>query len=299
MERVSGRESPSLGDRLARIGDRVLDLPPARWLKPILDAYDTAGGGLLAAGLAWNTLFALLPAILLVISIIGIYLGDPARLESVITLLADRFPPIATFLSEAVTEFSRGAVSFGIIGLVGLIWGSSRFYQSLDDAMARIFRGSPRRDPVQRGIRGVISVLLMIGGLILATYLLAFVEQVGTDVPGLGWLTRRIDTALGSFVASIALFSLAIGVIYRIVPTVSPSWREIGLPAAVVGTVLAVLTAIFAIVAPRMVGSLAVYGAFVAVFAAMIWLSFVTQAILLGAAWVHRRGVIASARRAD
>ncbi len=139
----------------------------------------------------------------------------------------------------------------------------------------------------------------MIGGLILATYLLAFVEQAGADFPGLGWLTRRLDTALGSFIASVVLFGLAIAVIYRIVPTVTPSWREIGLPAALVGTVLAVLTAIFALIAPRMVGTLAVYGAFVAVFAAMIWLSFVTQAILLGAAWVHRRGVLDGALRGD
>jgi membrane protein len=296
---VSGPESAPPKDLLAKIGDRVLDLPPVRWLKPILDDYDAAGGGLLSAGLAWNTLFALLPAILLLISIIGIYLGDPARLEAVTALLAERFPPIATFLSQAATEFSHGAVSFGILGLLGLVWGSSRFYQSLDDAMARIFRGSPRRDPVQRAIRGVISVCLVIGGLILATYLLAFFEQAGTDIPELDWLTRRIDSAVGSFVASLVVFGFAIAVIYRIVPTVSPSWREISLPAAVVGTALGVLTAIFALLAPRMVGSLAVYGAFVAVFAAMIWLSFVTQAILLGAAWVHQRGVIAAARRGD
>ena len=36
------------------------------------------------------------------------------------------------------------------------------------------------------------------------------------------------------------------------------------------------------------------YGAFVAVFAAMIWLSYVAQAILVGAAWVHRRTLAAA-----
>jgi uncharacterized BrkB/YihY/UPF0761 family membrane protein len=36
-------------------------------------------------------------------------------------------------------------------------------------------------------------------------------------------------------------------------------------------------------------------GAFVAVFAAMIWLSFVSQALLVGAAWVHRRVIVAAA----
>jgi uncharacterized BrkB/YihY/UPF0761 family membrane protein len=74
------------------------------------------------------------------------------------------------------------------------------------------------------------------------------------------------------------------------VPTNQPTWRMIGTPAVAVGAFLAVFTAAFALLTPQLVGSLQVYGAFVAVFAAMIWLSFVSQALLIGAAWVHRRG---------
>ncbi len=77
--------------------------------------------------------------------------------------------------------------------------------------------------------------------------------------------------------------------IYRIVPTRTPTWRAIGLPSLAVGIAIAVLTGVFALLTPRLVGSLRVYGAFVAVFAAMIWLAYVAQAILVGAAWVHRR----------
>jgi uncharacterized BrkB/YihY/UPF0761 family membrane protein len=57
----------------------------------------------------------------------------------------------------------------------------------------------------------------------------------------------------------------------------------------VVGLVLTVLTGVFALITPRLIGSLQVYAAFVTVFAAMIWLSYVAQTILIGAAWVHRR----------
>lgn len=49
---------------MARLVDRGLALGPVRWLIPILEAYDAAGG-LLAAGLAFNSLFAILPSILL------------------------------------------------------------------------------------------------------------------------------------------------------------------------------------------------------------------------------------------
>ena len=55
---------------------------------------------------------------------------------------------------------------------------------------------------------------------------------------------------------------------------------------------VALFTALFTALTPQLVGSLQIYGAFVAVFAAMIWLSFVSQALLIGAAWVHRRMVL-------
>ena len=66
---------------LARLIDRVLALGPVAWLLPILDIYNAAGGGLLAAGLAFSSLFAILPAILLVIGVVGVVLGDTARLK--------------------------------------------------------------------------------------------------------------------------------------------------------------------------------------------------------------------------
>jgi uncharacterized BrkB/YihY/UPF0761 family membrane protein len=87
------------------------------------------------------------------------------------------------------------------------------------------------------------------------------------------------------------LLSGGIAVIYRLVPTNRPGWRAIRKPAPAVGTFVAIFTALFTSLTPQLVGSLQIYGAFVAVFAAMIWLSFVSQALLIGAAWVHRRTV--------
>ncbi len=279
---------------LERISGWVLDLRPVRWLKPILDAYDAAGGGLLASGLAFNALFAALPAILLIVSLLGILLNDSARLDEVVRALAQTFPPLQDFLRQALAEFSRGAVSFSILGLVGLVWGSSRFYQSLDEAIARIFEGSPRRDPVQRGIRGIASVGLLIGALVGFASLIAAVHGLATDLPLVVDASRLVTSTIGSALGSLVLFSVAMAGIYRIVPTKQPSWRAIGRPAVAVGLALSVLTGLFALAAPRLVGSLQVYGAFITVFAAMIWLSYVAQAILIGAAWVHRRTLVAA-----
>jgi len=287
--------TPAPKGPLARVIDRTLELGPVRWLIPILDAYDAAGGGLLASGLAFNSLFAILPSILLIIAIVGVLLRDPERLAAIATSLTVSFPPLAGFLNEALAGFAGGAATFSVVGVVALIWGASRFYQSLDDAMARIFESERRRDPLQRGVLGVLSVLLMaavVGGVIAISHV---ATTLGADrVSGVALGVELLSSQIGVFIVSTALFSAGVGFIYRIVPTNRPSWRMIGRPAIVVGVFGAILTALFTAITPQLLGSLQVYGAFVAVFGAMIWLSFVSQALLVGAAWVHRRAILAA-----
>jgi membrane protein len=279
---------PPKADLIGRVSARVLEFPPVRWLKPILDDYTVAGGGLLASGVAFNSLFAVLPAILLIVSLLGLFLDDPLRLEQLIQVFARQFPPLEEFFRQAFDQFRAGAVSFSVLGLVGLVWGSSRFYQSLDEAIARIFRGSRERDPFQRGLRGILSVGLLIGAVVGAVGLVQLVDDI-RDLPGVSGLVEIMTSALGSIVGTAAIFAGVVAVIYRMVPTETPSWRAIRRPAVVAGIALAVLTGIFAVLTPRLIGALHVYAAFVAVFAAMIWLSFLAQALLVGAAWVHRR----------
>jgi membrane protein len=286
---VNPEGPPPKTDLIGRVSARVLELPPVRWLKPILDDYQVAGGGLLASGLAFNSLFAVLPAILLIVSLLGLSLNDPTRLEQVIQALARQFPPLQEFFRQAFDQFRAGAVSFSVLGLVGLVWGSSRFYQSLDEAIARIFRGSRERDPFQRGLRGVLSVGLLIGAVIGAVGLSRLLSDVLVGLPGTSRVVDIMTSTLGSLTATVAIFTGVVALIYRIVPTDTPSWRAIRRPAVATGMALAVLTGIFALLTPRLIGALHVYAAFVAVFAAMIWLSYLAQVLLIGAAWVHRR----------
>lgn len=289
---MTSKPPSSPTDLIGRIVAWGLALPPARWLIPILDDYGAAGGGLLASGVAFNSLFAILPAILLLVSLLGLILNDdPVRLQEVVAGFAERFPPLQQFFEDALAQVSAGAMTFSVLGLIGLVWGSSRFYQSLDDAIARIFRGSIPRDPFQRGVRGVLSVGVLIGAVLAVVYLGPIIEDLEAGYPILGQVLAVLTSTVGSAIGSILIFSLAIGVVYRIVPSPSPPWGAIGVPAFAIGLAIAILTGIFALITPWFVGSLRVYGAFVAVFAAMIWLSYVAQAILVGAAWVHRRTV--------
>ena len=282
--------APAPKGPIARLVDRVLELGPVRWSIPILAHYDAAGGGLLASGLAFNSLFAILPFILLLVAVVGVILGDASRLGAVSASLSASFPPLAGFFDVALGSFARGAIAYSVVGVIALIWGASRFYQSLDDAMARIFESTRRRDPLQRGLLGVFSVVLLaavIGALAIAS---GFATSLGGNgVGSVPLASALLSSTVGAGLASVVLFIGGIALIYRFVPTNRPSWRMIWRPAAVVGAFAAIFTSLFTVITPQLVGSLQIYGAFVAVFAAMTWLSFISQVLLIGAAWVHLR----------
>jgi membrane protein len=87
---------------------------------------------------------------------------------------------------------------------------------------------------------------------------------------------------VGAFVVSAA-------VAYRVVPAIRVSWRALLPPALLVGLTFAVFTQIFAFVTPRLVSGAAVYGAFVAAFVLLAWLSTGFTILMLGAAWTSVR----------
>jgi membrane protein len=276
--------------RIDQLAARVNAIPVVRRLLDILDRYDRAGGGLLAAGLAFSSLFALLPAILLIIGLAGLLLSDPERLAALAADLGSRFPPLAVFFEQALSGMAAGAVGNSIIGLVALAWGASRFYDSLDNAINRIFAAGAPRNPVVRGVRGVLVIVIGIGLAMSGFVLVSFGASVAASVvPDSSPLAGLLTFLSGSLVTNLAFFCLIAGLVYRFVPTIQPTWRAVLWPAIVVGVLAALLTQLFAVLAPRLIGSLQVYGALVAMLAAMIWLSFIAQGLLMGAAWVHSR----------
>jgi membrane protein len=274
---------------LRAAADRVLGWGPVAAGRRVMDIYDGAGGGLLAGGLTYSALFALLPSLLLLTGVLGLVVDDPERRRAIVEGIGDTLPPLRGFLAESLQQITDGAASAGGIGLIGLAWGASRFYGSLDDAVGRIFRSAPKRGFVARTLRGILSVVLLVsvflGSLILtgiASYLAEeTAARLGTETQAFWRVVTPLLTGI--------VFVVAAALVYRLVPAFHVPWSAAVLPAVLVGIALAALTQLFTYVAPRLIGAAAVYGTFVAIFAAMIWLATGFQLLLVGAAWVSVR----------
>jgi membrane protein len=266
----------------------VLGWGPVVALRSVLDRYGAAGGGLLAGGLAYIALFAIVPLTALMAGIIGLVVDDADRRAAVVAAIADVLPPLRDVVRLVLDEAADAAGAISVLGGLALVWGASRFAVAFQDAMARIFGGERRRGFVASNVAALVAVLGLIGVAILGAILaglssfLDAAEEHGGPVVGL-----VVGTGLAIVPSVGAVVSIAL--VYRVVPVIAPGWRAIVPPAITVGIVLTVLTRVFVFIAPRLVGAAATIGALATAFAALAWLSLSFQAILLGAAWVRQR----------
>jgi YihY family inner membrane protein len=277
-------------DRIDALIARVTRTPVVAGLLAVVARYDAAGGGLLANGLAFATLFAAVPAILLALGLTGFLIHDPGYQSQLLDVLARAFPPLAPLLAELLHAVTSGSGISSGLGLLGLIWAISQFYATLDTAFARLFPGSTERDLLGRTVRGFATVGLL-GAIVIGFVVIAWTTSfLDATLPGAFPAVSAIRVVVTSPVALLVLTVFVIGLAYRVLPPRQPTIRVLLLPAVSAGAAVAILTQVFTAIAPRLVGATNVVGSLAAAFASLAWLSFGYQAVLLGAAWVAMRG---------
>jgi uncharacterized BrkB/YihY/UPF0761 family membrane protein len=90
-------------------------------------------------------------------------------------------------------------------------------------------------------------------------------------------------------ILALAVFVLVVLAIYRLVPTAPPSLRAATPPAIVAGIGIGLLTNLFGVLAPLLIGGLSGLGVIATAFGLLIWLNFGYQILLFGAAWARLR----------
>lgn len=249
----------------------------------VIDIAGQAGVGLFAAALAYSTMFALIPLVLLMAGVLGWLIDDPTQRQELLAQLIGYFPPLESFFSAALNGVvaARGVLS--VIGLVGLLWGASNFYAGLDEVMRRIFPGGIVRGPIDRRVRGIITVVGLMG-LLVVTVLLSSVWAIFNELVGSLVVWSYVVPLIG-----IAIFIAVVLIIYLLVPTAPPSFRAALPPALIAGAGIGLLTNLFGVLAPFLIGSLAAFGVIATAFGVLIWLNFSFQMLLYGAAWARLR----------
>lgn len=293
-EPIRVRTGPEPKGAVADATKVVTEVTRQKYIARILSVVDIAGKagvGLFAAALAYSTMFALIPLVLLMAGVLGWLIDDPTQRQQLLAQLIGYFPPLEQFFSAALNGVvaARGVLS--VIGLIGLLWGSSNFYAGLDEVMRRIFPGGMVRGPIDRRLRGVITVAGLMG-LLVITVLLSSVWAIVNQLVGDLVVWTYIVPLIG-----LAVFIAVVLIIYLLVPTAPPSFRAAFPPALLAGAGIGLLTNLFGVLAPYLIGSLAAFGVIATAFGVLIWLNFSYQMLLYGAAWARLRRDLEKDRR--
>jgi YihY family inner membrane protein len=268
-------------NRLEEIVRRI-DAAQQRHLVPafafgVLKKFGDDNAGSLTTQVTYSLLVTIFPLLLLLVTVLGVVLGDDPTDRHLVTSSAlGQFPIIGTALAHNIHAMKRSSILGIAVGLLGLVYGSTGLAQSGLYAMAQIWNipSAIRPNYVTRLVRSLIFLVILAVGLILTTALTGF----GTFGRHNFWLGTLGEVLAG--ILNVALYFAA----FRTLTPRQVATRSL-LPGAIVGGVAwTVLQALGGyVVGHDLKGASAVYGMFGLFLGLIAWLYLGAQITIYAA----------------
>jgi membrane protein len=243
----------------------------------------------LGASLAYYTLFAIAPVLLVATAIAGMVFGAEAvrgEIVGQLDQLVGREGALAVqSLLEGASHRRAGMVAT-LVGSVAFVVAATGAFLELQAALNTIWRVKPKPGV---NVRALVLDRLRSFGLVVAIGFLLMVSLAVTAALGAlgGWLSARSPdvplvwsgvTMLVSLIVTMALFAL----LYRVLPDVHLRWRDV--------TTGAFVTAVLFTIGQQFIGLylgqssvLSSYGATGSVMILLLWVYYSCQILLFGA----------------
>jgi membrane protein len=245
----------------------------------------------LAGGIAFNVLLGAIPFLLLLISIFGYVLQatvtDPqqAAIDYVLRILpaSER---VLEFTRERVEEVVGERTRFGVLGLLLLVWISTRLIGSLRSALRNIFDIQEDRGIVAGKIFDAKMVVVAGSLFVLNTGITVALEAVQTY--GIQLLGLREGARLQSLQAlyaqllAFAFIFLMFVLIYRYLPARRIAWRIALTAAAFTSVVFELLKSVFAWYVGNLANYSTTYGYLATAVILVFWIYYSSVVFILG-----------------
>lgn len=243
----------------------------------------------LAAALTYYAVLSIFPALLALVSVLGL-VGDPAKItDALLEIVADLGPASAVeTLREPITAMTQtqGAGVAFVLGLVTALWSASAYVGAFGRAMNRIYEideGRPfwKLRPVVIGVTVVaVGIISVISLSLVASGPVA--KAIG-DVIGLGSTALAVWN-IAKWPVLTALVVLVVAILYYATPNVRQPefrWMSLGALLAIITAALASLG--FGLYVANFASYESTYGPIGGVIVFLLWLWIINLALLFGA----------------
>jgi len=227
-----------------------------------------------AALIAYYGFFSLFPLLLVLVTVLGFFVGGHSHFEErVVHSVLGRFPVIGQQLRVHSLKGSGVALA---VGIVGSLWGGMGVVQAAQGAMDSVWGVPRKRRPnfVSSRSRAALLLFVLGAGVIVSTVV------AGAATGG----SHILPLKVGGVVVSVLLNGVLYLAAFRLLTVAPVGWREL-VPGAVVAAIAgAGLQAIGGYyVGHQLQGASQTYGLFAVVIGLLSWLYLQAQVTLLAA----------------
>ena len=243
----------------------------------------------LAAGLTYYAIFSMFPALLALVSLLGIF-GQAEKTTAALLEIVQGVAPgqAVEMIRDPIQELTTSpAAGFTlIIGLATAIWSASGYVTAFGRAMNRIYEIDEGRGFVKlRGTMLAVTVASLIIVALLAAMLVIsgpVAEAVG-NVLGLGGVALTVWN-IAKWPVIVALVIVVIAILYYATPNVrQPKFRWMSLGSLIALLVFVVASVGFGFYVGNFSNYNKTYGAIGGVIVMLLWLWILNMSLLFGA----------------
>jgi len=275
--------------------ERALPRLPASLRYPLRVAWHAAmrwidgSGPQLGASIAFYTMFALAPWLVLTIAVASLAFGAEAARGQIVEQIqglvgADAARAIEAMIASAWKE--RASIVATVIGAATLLLGASGVFAEMRRAINAIAGIKPETSPMTTFVRvrlRAFALLLGFGFLALASLLLSAMVAGFAAYAGNRWPALAVLATLSDWVVSGAVLTVAFAALLRWLPDRPPRHRGLAISAIVSAVLFTIGKNLIGLYLAR-AGVASSYGAAGSFVVVMLWVYYSSQIMLFGAA---------------
>src|SRR6478609_7712357 len=287
---AKARTAPAPDD--ARKPDRPTDVTKPSWkyiAKKTLREFTKDQCPDLAAALTYYSVLSIFPALLALVSLLGIF-GQAEKTTSALLEIVQGFAPAETVqaIKQPVEQLSNSSAAglTLVLGILTALWSASGYVGAFGRAMNRIYEIDEGRPFIKlRGTMLAVTIAAVLIVLVLSAMLVLsgpVAEAVGNAI-GLGGAVLTAWNIL-KWPVILLLVILAIAILYYATPNVKqPKFRWMSLGSAIALVIFLLASLAFAFYVANFNSYEKTYGAIGGVIISLLWLWILNMSLLFGA----------------